>query len=282
MKIILVLISFLFFSLNFNFVNAAACGSDSQEEDYDCCQANGSTSGAKKTIVNTNDSTRRCTWPADSKFEFTVAKFGLLPTGGSESDIVYRGSSTLFNAGAVSAGETMGAFLAGADFPDGSYEAIVPHLKLSETVKASTAPTITYNGSSLECETNEITVEHYPSEDDRMCAGQSAVSVDHEGTDYDYTIAVGTFGTDYGPGLDRNSCFLDTDGNGTADEWKIFDNQVSLTLSKTSSVTLDFNFNTSDGIIYSVFDDYGYGDAFAGPACKAVDVGGLDVTITQQ
>tara|TARA_B100000989_G_scaffold166558_1_gene124533 strand:- start:343 stop:1191 length:849 start_codon:yes stop_codon:yes gene_type:complete len=282
MRYILVLISFLFFSLNLNLAKAAACSSGSQEEDYDCCQADGSTSGTKKTLSNTDDSTRRCTWPADSKFEFRISKFGLLPTGGSESDIVYRGESTLFNAGSVSAGESMGAFLAGADFPDGSYEAIVPHLKLSETVKASTAPTITYSGSDIECETNQITVEHYPSEDDRMCEGESAIDVDHEGTEFDYTIAVGTFGTDYGPDLDRNSCFLDTDGNDTADEWKIFDNQISLTLSKSSSVTLDFNFNTSDGIIYSVFDDYGYGDAFSGPACKAVDIGGLDVTITQQ
>jgi len=282
MNYFLILISFLFFSLSFNSVNAAACSTDSQEEDYDCCQANGSTSGTKKTLSNTDDSTRRCTWPADSKFEFTVAKFGLLPTGGSESDVVYRGNSTLFNAGAVSAGETMGAFLAGADFPNGSYEAIVPHLKLSETVKAASAPTIEFSGSNIVCETNEITIEHYPSEDDRMCQGESAVSVDHAGTSFDYTIAVGTFGSDYGPGLERNSCFLDTDGNGTADEWKIFDNQVSLELSKTSSVTLDFNFNASDGIIYSVFDDFGYGSAFAGPACKAVDIGGLDVTITQQ
>ena len=61
--------------MNLNLLNAAACSSDSQEEDYDCCQANGSTSGAKKTLSNTSDSTRRCTWPADSKFEFTVAKF---------------------------------------------------------------------------------------------------------------------------------------------------------------------------------------------------------------
>ena len=98
MKSILLLIVFLSFSLNLNLLNAAACSSDSQEEDYDCCQANGSTSGAKKTLSNTSDSTRRCTWPADSKFEFTVAKFGLLPTGGSESDVVYRGESTLFNA----------------------------------------------------------------------------------------------------------------------------------------------------------------------------------------
>ena len=83
MKITFILISLLFTFFQFNFVNAAACGSDSQNEDYDCCQAGGVTSGTKKTLSNSDDSTRRCSWPADSKFEFTISKFGLLPKGGS-------------------------------------------------------------------------------------------------------------------------------------------------------------------------------------------------------
>ena len=73
------------------------------------------------------------------------------------------------------------------------------------------------------------------------------------------------------------------DGDGDADTMRIFDNQLGdIIISSTSSYSISFNFNTSDGVLYSVFDDYGYGDAFSGPACKAVDIGGLDVTITQQ
>ena len=82
----------------FNVVVAAACTTDSGS-DFDCCQANGSTSGTKKTLSNTDESTRKCSWPADSTFQFTIKKFGLLPKGGTEADIVYRGSSTVFNYG---------------------------------------------------------------------------------------------------------------------------------------------------------------------------------------
>ena len=49
------------------------------------------TSGTKKTLSNTDESTRKCSWDADSTFQFTIKKFGLLPKGGTEADIVYRG-----------------------------------------------------------------------------------------------------------------------------------------------------------------------------------------------
>ena len=125
---------FILFS-GYNYTFAAACSADSGS-DFDCCQANGSTSGTKKTLSNTDESTRKCSWPADSTFQFTIKKFGLLPKGGTEADIVYRGSSTVFNAGSVDAGATMGNFLAGANFPAGTYEAMIPELALTETVKS--------------------------------------------------------------------------------------------------------------------------------------------------
>ena len=42
------------------------------------------------------------------------------------------------------------------------------------------------------------------------------------------------------------------------------------------------NFNTSDGVLYSVFDDYGFGDISSPVACTAVDVGDLDVTLVKE
>ena len=42
------------------------------------------------------------------------------------------------------------------------------------------------------------------------------------------------------------------------------------------------NFNTSDGVLYSVFDDYGFGNISDPVACTAVDVGDLDVTLTKE
>ena len=265
-----------------NFTFAAAC-SASSGSDFDCCQANGSTSGTKKTLSNTDESTRKCSWPADSTFQFTIKKFGLLPKGGTEADIVYRGSSTVFNAGSVDAGATMGNFLAGANFPAGTYEAMIPELALSETVKSATAPTITYSGTDYTCSTNSVTHVQLPGQsDDYMCAGQSTISVDEDGdgTD-DYNVSAGTFRSDYGPGIEV--CFLDEDGNGDADTMRIFDNQLGdIIISSSTSYSISFNFNTSDGVLYSVFDDYGFGDISSPVACSAVDVGDLDVTLVKE
>ena len=181
MKIFSLIIFIIFIiSAGRNFTFAAAC-SASSGSDFDCCQANGSTSGTKKTLSNTDETTRKCSWPADSTFQFTIKKFGLLPKGGTEADIVYKGSSTVFNAGSVDAGATMGNFLAGANFPAGTYEAMIPELALSETVKSATAPTITYSGADYTCSTNSVTHVQLPGEsDDYMCAGQSTISVDEE------------------------------------------------------------------------------------------------------
>ena len=280
MKICSIIFLLIFILSPLNYLNAAACSSSSGS-DFDCCQAGGSTSGTKKTLTNTNESTRKCSWPADSKFQFTVKKFGLLPKGGTESDIVYRGASTIFNAGSVNAGETMGNFLAGANFPAGTYEALVPELALSETVQALSGPTITYDSTNYECSTNSITHQQQPGDDEFMCAGQSALAVDEDDDgSTDYTVAVGAFNSDYGPGSEV--CFLDEDGNGDADTMRIFDNQLGdIIISSTSSYTINFSFNTSDGVLYSVFDDYGFGDESDPVACTAVDVGDLDVTITK-
>ena len=266
----------------FNVVAAAACTTDSGS-DFDCCQANGSTSGTKKTLSNTDESTRKCSWPADSTFQFTIKKFGLLPKGGTEADIVYRGSSTIFNAGSVDAGASMGNFLAGANFPEGTYEAMVPELGLSETVQSATAPTITYSGTNYTCSTNSVTHLQLPGEsDDYMCAGQATISVDEDGDgSNDYTVSAGTFRSDYGPG--GEVCFLDEDGDGDADTMRIFDNQLGdIVISPSSTYSISFNFNTSDGVLYSVFDDYGFGDVSSPVACTAVDVGDLDVTLTRE
>ncbi len=266
----------------FNVVAAAACTTDSGS-DFDCCQANGSTSGTKKTLSNTDESTRKCSWPADSTFQFTIKKFGLLPKGGTEADIVYRGSSTIFNAGSVDAGASMGNFLAGANFPEGTYEAMIPELGLSETVQSATAPTITYSGTNYECSTNSVTHLQLPGEsDDYMCAGQDTISVDEDGDgSNDYTVSAGTFRSDYGPG--GEVCFLDEDGDGDADTMRIFDNQLGdIVISPSSTYSISFNFNTSDGVLYSVFDDYGFGDVSSPVACTAVDVGDLDVTLTRE
>ena len=276
-------IFFIFVFLSgYNFTFAAACSADSGS-DFDCCQANGSTSGTKKTLSNTDESTRKCSWPADSTFQFTIKKFGLLPKGGTEADIVYRGSSTVFNAGSVDAGATMGNFLAGANFPAGTYEAMIPELALTETVKSATAPTITYSGTNYTCSTNSVTHVQLPGEsDDYMCAGQSTISVDEDGDgSNDYTVSAGTFRSDYGPG--GEVCFLDEDGDGDADTMRIFDNQLGdIVISPSSTYSISFNFNTSDGVLYSVFDDYGFGDVSSPVACTAVDVGDLDVTLTRE
>ena len=276
-------IFFIFVFLSgYNIAFAAACSADSGS-DFDCCQANGSTSGTKKTLSNTDESTRKCSWPADSTFQFTIKKFGLLPKGGTEADIVYRGSSTIFNAGSVNAGATMGNFLAGANFPAGTYEAMIPELALSETVKSATAPTITYSGTNYTCSTNSVTHLQLPGEsDDYMCAGQATISVDEDGDgSNDYTVSAGTFRSDYGPG--GEVCFLDEDGDGDADTMRIFDNQLGdIVISPSSTYSISFNFNTSDGVLYSVFDDYGFGDVSSPVACTAVDVGDLDVTLTRE
>ena len=282
MKIFLSIFFIFVFLSEYNFTFAAACSAESGS-DFDCCQANGSTSGTKKTLSNTDESTRKCSWPADTTFQFTIKKFGLLPKGGTEADIVYKGSSTIFNAGSVNAGATMGNFLAGANFPAGTYEAMIPELALSETVKSATAPTITYSGTDYTCSTNSVTHIQLPGEsDDYMCAGQSTISVDEDGDgSNDYTVSAGTFRSDYGPG--GEVCFLDEDGDGDADTMRIFDNQLGdIIISSTSSYSISFNFNTSDGVLYSVFDDYGFGDISSPVACTAVDVGDLDVTLTRE
>ena len=280
MKIFYTILFIFITVLQYNFVSAAACSSDSGS-DFDCCQADGSTSGTKKTLSNTNESTRKCSWPADNKFQFTIKKFGLLPKGGTEADIVYKGSSTVLNAGSFDAGATMGNFLANANFPEGTYEALVPELALSETVQAGTAPTITYDSTNYECSTNAVTHQQQPGDDEFMCTGQSATAVDEDDDgSNDYTVAVGTFRSDYGPGSEV--CFLDDDGNGTVDTMRIFDNQLGdIIISSDSTYTISFSFNTSDGILYSVFDDYGFGDESDPVACTAVDVGDLDVSITK-
>ena len=175
----------------------------------------------------------------------------------------------------------MGNFLAAAQFPAGTYEAMVPELALSETVQSATTPTITYSGTNYECSTNSVTHQQQPGDDEYMCVGQSATPVDYDDDgSNDYTVAVGTFRSDYGPG--GEVCFLDESGDGTADTMRIFDNQLGdIIISSTSTYTISFSFNTSDGVLYSVFDDYGFGDVSDPVACTAVDVGDLDVTITK-
>ena len=277
-SLILIFLSFIIFYKN---VNGAACSSSSGS-DFDCCQEGASTSGTKKTLSNTNESTRKCSWPADSTFQFTVVKFGLLPKGGTEADIVYRGASMVFNAGSVDAGATMGNFLAGANFPPGVYEALVPELLLSETVQSATAPTITYSATNYECSTNSVTHQQQPGEDEYMCVGQSTTGVDHNGDGSDnYNVSVGTFRSDYGPG--GEVCFLDSDSDGDADTMRIFDNQLGdIVISSESTYTISFNFNTSDGVLYSVFQENGFGDISDPVACTAVDVGDLDVSIIKE
>ena len=262
---------------------AAAC-SASSGSDFNCCQAGGTTSGDKITLSNTSETTRKCSWPSDTKFEFTIIKFGLFPLGGTEADIVYKGTSTLFNAGSFDAGATMGNFIAGANFPNGSYSALVPILGLSETVQSSTAPTITYDGSDRTCTNNAVTHLQQPADgEDFMCTGESATAIDNDGDgSTDYTLAVGTFGSDYGIGVGPEVCFLDEDNNGVVDAQRIFDSQLgTFIISQNSTYSITLSFNTSDGVIYSVFDDAGWGAESNPVACTAVDVGDLDVTITK-
>ena len=271
---------YLFILILHNKAYAEACSSSSGS-DFDCCQVGGSTSGTKKTLTNTNESTRKCSWPADTTFRFTISKFGLLPKGGTEADIVYRGKSMVFNAGSVDAGTTMGNFLAGANFPPGVYEAMVPELLLSETVQSASAPTITYSGANYECSTNSVTHQQQPGSDDYMCVGESITSVDEDGDDSDdYNVPVGTFRSNFGPG--GEVCFLDSNSDGDADTMRIFDDQLGdIIISSDSTYTISFNFHTSDGVLYSVFQDSGFGDISDPVACSAVDVGDLDVTITR-
>ena len=96
-------------------------------------------------------------------------------------------------------------------------------------------------------------------------------------------MAVGTFGADYGLGIGPEVCFLDDDNNGVVDAQRIFDNQLgTFIISKDSTYTISLSFNTSDGVIYSVFADAGWGAESNPVACTAVDVGDLDVTITKE
>lgn len=276
--ILLVIISFL---LPTRIVFSAACSSSSGS-DFNCCQAGGTTTGTKLTLSDTDETTRKCSWPADDKFQFTIKRIGLLPKGGTEASIVYKGASLLFNAGAFDAGETMGNFLAGANFPNGTYEAIIPEIALSETVQALTAPTIIFDSTNRTCDTNSVTHQQQPGESDFMCVGQSAISVDEDddGTN-DYTVPVGTFRSDYGP--DIEVCFLDEDGNGVADTMRIHENELGdIVIGPDSNFTISLSFNASDGVIYSVYDDIGFGDISSPVACTAVDVGDLDVSISRE
>ena len=257
MRIFYILLVFIILLSPNRIAFSATCTTGSGS-DFNCCQADASTSGTKLTLTNVSETTRKCSWPADTKFEFTIKKFGLLPLGGTEADIVYRGASTLFNAGAFGAGATMGNFIAGANFPDGSYSALVPILGLSETVQSSTAPTITYDSSDRTCTNNSVTHLQQPADGaDFMCTGESATAIDNDGDgSTDYTLAVGTFGSDYGIGVGPEVCFLDEDNNGVVDAQRIFDSQLgTFIISQDSTYTITLSFNTSDGILYSVFDD---------------------------
>ena len=287
MRIFYILLVFIILLSPSRIAFSATCSAGSGS-DFNCCQADASTSGTKLTLTNVSETTRKCSWPADTKFEFTIIKFGLFPLGGTEADIVYKGASTLFNAGAFDAGAVMGNFIAGANFPDGSYSALVPILGLSETVQSSTAPTITYDdgggADNYTCTTNSVTHLQQPAAaDDFMCTGESATAIDNDGDgSTDYTLAVGTFGADYGIGVGPEVCFLDEDGNGVVDAQRIFDSQLgTFIISQDSTYTITLSFNTSDGILYSVFDDAGWGAESSPVACTAVDVGDLDVTITK-
>ena len=151
---------------------------------------------------------------------------------------MYKGASKLFNAGAFGAGQTMGNFIAGQVFTNGSYSAMVPVLGLSETVQSSTAPTITYDGSDRTCTNNAVTHLQQPADgEDFMCTGESATAIDNDGDgSTDYTLAVGTFGADYGIGVGPEVCFLDEDGNGVVDAQRIFDSQLgTFTISEDST-----------------------------------------------
>ena len=57
---------------------------------------------------------------------------------------------------------------------------------------------------------------------------------------------------------------------------------MRLIISPSTTYSITFSFNTSDGILYSVFDDYGFGNESNPVACTAVDVGDLDVTLTKE
>ena len=119
MRIFYILLVFIILLSPSRIAFSATCTTGSGS-DFNCCQADASTSGTKLTLTNVSETTRKCSWPADTKFEFTIKKFGLFPLGGTEADIVYKGASTLFNAGAFDARATMGNYIAGANFPDGS------------------------------------------------------------------------------------------------------------------------------------------------------------------
>ena len=283
MRIFYILLVFIILLSPSRIAFSATCSAGSGS-DFNCCQADASTSGTKLTLTNVSETTRKCSWPADTKFEFTIVKFGLFPSGGTEADIVYKGASKLFNAGAFGAGQTMGNFIAGQVFTNGSYSALVPVLGLSETVQSSTAPTITYDGSDRTCTTNSVTHLQQPADgEDFMCTGESATAIDNDGDgSTDYTLGVGTFGNDYGIGVGPQVCFLDEDNNGVVDAQRIFDNQLgTFIISQDSTYTITLSFNTSDGVLYSVFDDAGWGAESSPVACTAVDVGDLDVTITK-
>ena len=103
---------------------------------------------------------------------------------------------------------------------------------------------------------------------------------DDDGTN-DYTVPVGTFRSDYGPGIEV--CFLDEDGNGVADTMRIHENELGdIVIGPDSNFTISLSFNASDGVIYSVYDDIGFGDISSPVACTAVDVGDLDVSISRE
>ena len=51
MKLLLIITYVFVFILKFNLVSAAACSANSGS-DFDCCQADGLTTGAKKTLTN--------------------------------------------------------------------------------------------------------------------------------------------------------------------------------------------------------------------------------------
>ena len=56
----------------------------------------------------------------------------------------------------------------------------------------------------------------------------------------------------------------------------------AIVISAETTYSISVNFNTSDGVIYSVFDDLGYGSVTSPVACTAVEVGDLDVTVKKE
>lgn len=79
-----------------------------------------------------------CYVPADQTFQFTIVSFGFERADGS---VVNLGSNTVFNAASADAGNVMGSFVSGASLPAGTYVAVRPSIHLATTMNNSAVTT---------------------------------------------------------------------------------------------------------------------------------------------